>query len=102
MPTTSEANPAFMSALRAALQDLTRRHEVHIATRPQDTSIEAGWRQWGFRYSTFLSAYLASREPLSRVHLRAESGPPHRRGLRTLPGSVGRRRPHQDVVKLSA
>jgi|AntDryMetagUQ889_1029465.scaffolds.fasta_scaffold01202_3 hypothetical protein len=54
MPTTSEANPAFMSALRAALQDLTRRHEVHIATRPQDTSIEAGWRQWGFRYSTFL------------------------------------------------
>ncbi|MFN2471276.1 MAG: hypothetical protein ABR583_09890 [Gaiellaceae bacterium] len=48
----------------AALQDLTRRHEVHVAyyVRPQDTSHEAAWRQWGFRYSALPSAYLASRE----------------------------------------
>lgn len=48
----------------AALQELTRRHEVHVAyyVRPQDTSLEAAWRQWGFRYSALPSAYLASRE----------------------------------------
>lgn len=34
----------------AALQDLARRHEVHVAYygRPQDTSFEAAWRQWAF------------------------------------------------------
>ncbi len=52
----------------AALQDLARRHEVHVAyyVRPQDTSLEAAWRQWGFRYSALPSAYLASREPQLR------------------------------------
>ncbi|MEJ7656424.1 MAG: hypothetical protein WKF33_05290 [Thermoleophilaceae bacterium] len=56
------------AAFLAALQDLTRRHEVHIAyyVRPQDTSLEAAWRQWGFRYSSLPSAYLASREPQLR------------------------------------
>ena len=56
------------AAFLAALQDLTRRHEVHVAyyVRPQDTSLEAAWRQWGFRYSALPSAYLASREPQLR------------------------------------
>ena len=57
-------DPAFL----AALQDLTRRHEVHVAyyVRPQDTSFEAAWRQWGFRYSAPPSAYLISRDPQLR------------------------------------
>ncbi len=56
------------TAFLAALQDLTSRHEVHVAyyVRPQNTSLEAAWRQWGFRYGSLPSAYLASREPQLR------------------------------------
>ncbi len=52
------------AAFLAALQDLTRRHEVRVAyyVRPQDTSLEAAWRQWGFRWSAVPSAYIASGE----------------------------------------
>lgn len=52
------------SVFLVALQELTDRHEVHVAyyVRPQHASSEAAWRQWGFRYSTSPSAYIASRE----------------------------------------
>ena len=56
------------AAFLAALQVLAHRHEVDVAyyVRPQDTSFEAAWRQWGFRYSAPPSAYLVSRDPQLR------------------------------------
>ncbi|MEJ7656420.1 MAG: hypothetical protein WKF33_05270 [Thermoleophilaceae bacterium] len=69
---SSEAFAPFFwrpdTAYLAALQELTCRHEVHVAyyVRPQNTSVEAAWRQWGFRYGVSPSAYIASQE----AHLR--------------------------------
>jgi hypothetical protein len=65
---SSEAFAPFFwrpdTAYLAGLQELTRRHEIHVAyyVRPQNTSVEAAWRQWGFRYGVSPSAYIASQE----------------------------------------
>lgn len=49
------------------LEDLGRRHPVRVAfyVRPQHTSLEAGWRQWGFRTEYSPAAYV---ERLTRNH----------------------------------
>lgn len=51
---TSEALHGLLvpptEALLAGLEDLARRHAVRVVyyVRPQDTALEARWRQWGF------------------------------------------------------
>jgi hypothetical protein len=44
-----------------ALDELATRHRVHVAyyVRAQDASLEAAWRQWGFRTGRAPSQYLA-------------------------------------------
>ncbi len=65
---SSEAFAPFFcqpdTAYLAALQDLALQHEVQVAyyVRPQNTTLEAAWRQWGFRSGVSPSAYIASQQ----------------------------------------
>jgi len=49
----------------SAFDELATRHDVRVAyyVRPQHTSMEANWCQWGFRHRKPPSAYLRSRIP---------------------------------------
>jgi hypothetical protein len=50
------------------LQQLTAQHEVRIAcyVRPQHTSLEAMWREWGYRSGKQPSAYIEQATPAHR------------------------------------
>ena len=52
----------------AGLDDLGRRHSVRVAlyVRPQDSALEAAWRQWGFRTRAWPSRFLGRRA--ARLH----------------------------------
>lgn len=62
---SEETMTAFISTgetqFMNALEGLGRRHEVRVAyyVRPQNTALEAGWRQWGFRTGLSPSEYVA-------------------------------------------
>jgi hypothetical protein len=56
----AELEPSFL----AGLARLGETHEVHVAyyVRAQHESLEAGWRQWGFRSDSTPGEYLRRRE----------------------------------------
>jgi hypothetical protein len=62
----AEADETFL----AALDGLAREHRVRVAyyVRAQDESLEAAWRQWGFRSGEMPSSYLRRRSSILDYH----------------------------------
>ena len=61
------------------------RRSSGYAARPQDTSLEAPWRQWGFDTAPLPSAYRQAGAPSRGCICTQSLGPPHRARIGNAP-----------------